>query len=250
MMCRKVLLAPVIRGVSHAPWPYCAPTAPVRLPPYPQVIELPLKHPELFESLGIAQPKGVLLYGPPGTGKVRRHGIHGHTGTKAQVTAGLACPASQAYRPRSRYFHKTCGPPLVTSTTLSRFGTFPPSSPVPTWPSYLSLERPLRPAPQPLLTRAVAQHACDVAGRVSITRADLSSRVALTGWASSSPCCSPDAARPRGGAPHGLHLHPRVGVGAGAKVHWRRQPHGARAVRHGAVSEEEMVKEMGVNCDS
>merc|ERR1712230_291809 len=28
-----------------------------------------LKHPELFESLGIAQPKGVLLYGPPGTGK-------------------------------------------------------------------------------------------------------------------------------------------------------------------------------------
>ena len=36
---------------------------------YMQVIELPLKHPELFESLGIAQPKGVLLYGPPGTGK-------------------------------------------------------------------------------------------------------------------------------------------------------------------------------------
>ncbi|XP_061355955.1 26S proteasome regulatory subunit 8 homolog A-like isoform X1 [Gastrolobium bilobum] len=34
-----------------------------------EVIELPIKHPELFESLGIAQPKGVLLYGPPGTGK-------------------------------------------------------------------------------------------------------------------------------------------------------------------------------------
>ena len=33
-----------------------------------EVIELPVKHPELFESLGIAQPKGVLLYGPPGTG--------------------------------------------------------------------------------------------------------------------------------------------------------------------------------------
>ena len=31
-----------------------------------QVIELPVKHPELFEALGIAQPKGVLLYGPPG----------------------------------------------------------------------------------------------------------------------------------------------------------------------------------------
>ena len=34
-----------------------------------EVIELPIKHPELFESLGIAQPKGVLLYGPPGCGK-------------------------------------------------------------------------------------------------------------------------------------------------------------------------------------
>lgn len=31
-----------------------------------QVIELPIKHPELFDSLGIAQPKGVILYGPPG----------------------------------------------------------------------------------------------------------------------------------------------------------------------------------------
>eukprot|EP00052_Salpingoeca_macrocollata_P001716 m.27122 g.27122 ORF g.27122 m.27122 type:complete len:420 (-) comp11618_c0_seq1:140-1399(-) len=34
-----------------------------------EVIELPVKHPDLFEALGIAQPKGVLLYGPPGTGK-------------------------------------------------------------------------------------------------------------------------------------------------------------------------------------
>jgi ATP-dependent Zn protease len=31
-----------------------------------EVIELPIKHPELFEALGVAQPKGVLLYGPPG----------------------------------------------------------------------------------------------------------------------------------------------------------------------------------------
>ncbi|XP_062517670.1 26S proteasome regulatory subunit 8 [Corticium candelabrum] len=34
-----------------------------------EVIELPVKHPELFDALGIEQPKGVLLYGPPGTGK-------------------------------------------------------------------------------------------------------------------------------------------------------------------------------------
>ncbi len=34
-----------------------------------EMIELPLKHPELFDALGIDPPKGVLLYGPPGTGK-------------------------------------------------------------------------------------------------------------------------------------------------------------------------------------
>ncbi|MGC8672951.1 MAG: CDC48 family AAA ATPase [Thermoplasmata archaeon] len=34
-----------------------------------EMIELPLKHPEMFERLGIKPPKGVLLYGPPGTGK-------------------------------------------------------------------------------------------------------------------------------------------------------------------------------------
>ncbi len=34
-----------------------------------EMVELPLRHPELFERLGIEPPKGVLLYGPPGTGK-------------------------------------------------------------------------------------------------------------------------------------------------------------------------------------
>ncbi|MFA4934853.1 MAG: AAA family ATPase, partial [Candidatus Methanoperedens sp.] len=34
-----------------------------------EMIELPLKYPELFDHLGIEPPKGILLYGPPGTGK-------------------------------------------------------------------------------------------------------------------------------------------------------------------------------------
>src|SRR5579862_8428010 len=34
-----------------------------------ELVELPLRHPQLFKSIGIKPPRGILLYGPPGTGK-------------------------------------------------------------------------------------------------------------------------------------------------------------------------------------
>ena len=34
-----------------------------------EMVELPMRHPELFDKIGVDAPKGVLLYGPPGTGK-------------------------------------------------------------------------------------------------------------------------------------------------------------------------------------
>ena len=34
-----------------------------------QMVELPLRHPQLFRAIGVKPPRGILLYGPPGTGK-------------------------------------------------------------------------------------------------------------------------------------------------------------------------------------
>ena len=100
-----------------------------------EVIELPIKHPELFDALGVAQPKGVLV------------------------------------------------------SALVSFSLFP---------SFLS--RLLFPLPHTAIRPS--RHGQDAAGA-------------------------------RSGPPHGLHLHPRVGLGTGSKVHWRGVAHGARALRHG-----------------
>ena len=34
-----------------------------------ELVELPLRHPQLFKTIGVKPPKGILLYGPPGSGE-------------------------------------------------------------------------------------------------------------------------------------------------------------------------------------
>jgi len=69
-----------------------------------EVIELPIKHPELFEALGISQPKGVIMYGPPGTGKTLLARAVAHhtdcpsfTQNAAHVAATIAVRDSPAF---------------------------------------------------------------------------------------------------------------------------------------------------------
>ena len=52
-----------------------------------EVIELPLKNPELFLRVGIKPPKGVLLYGPPGTGKFLTASVPGGPSTFAKISS-------------------------------------------------------------------------------------------------------------------------------------------------------------------
>ena len=197
-----------------------------------EVIELPIKHPELFESLGVSQPKGVLLYGPPGTGKVYNsyHSLT-HPFTRVTCSAALILPSIHSCR---------------ATRSAAAFAH----------PRRLGGAAPSRNAP-PLASRARTSGAPNLTGGGAPTTAAAAAaaapslfRSAVAQFRSSSlrvarsspratsvvppPRSLADAARARGGAPHGLHVHPRLGRRARAEVHRRGLAHGARALRDGA----------------
>lgn len=80
-----------------------------------EVIELPLKNPELFQRVGIKPPKGVLLYGPPGTGKT----LLARAVASSLETNFLKGESSIRSCPSTRVDKQVQSSPLPSSTSTS-----------------------------------------------------------------------------------------------------------------------------------
>lgn len=83
-----------------------------------EVIELPLKNPELFLRVGIKPPKGVLLYGPPGTGKTLLA-----RAVASSLETNFLKGASLLYLPLPTLVHLLTTPPSQSSPQPSSTST-------------------------------------------------------------------------------------------------------------------------------
>jgi hypothetical protein len=80
-----------------------------------ELVELPLRHPQLFKSIGIMPPRGILMFGPPGTGKtLMARAVANETGAFFFLINGLSKTAgeSESNLRKARKIH----PPSSSST--------------------------------------------------------------------------------------------------------------------------------------
>lgn len=62
-----------------------------------ELVELPLRHPQLFKSIGIKPPRGILMFGPPGTGKtLMARAVANETGASFFLINGLEMMSKMA----------------------------------------------------------------------------------------------------------------------------------------------------------
>ncbi len=167
-----------------------------------EVIELPVKHPELFDALGIAQPK------------VSSCGFSWKKENCKHTVAFLLAARLKAKRPKE----------IVIM--LSR------KTPTPSHSHCTESEHHVA----GLAALVQTMHTCSC---VNLT---LCMDLVTSGCAAvRPPGHRKDAAGSRGRAPHRVHLHQGVRVGTRAEVHRGRFPDGARTLRHGQVCKNKQV---------
>ncbi len=88
-----------------------------------ELVELPLRHPQLFKSIGIKPPRGILMFGPPGTGKtLMARAVANETGAffflinGPEIMSKMAGESESNLRKAFEEAEKVSSPPAVEST--------------------------------------------------------------------------------------------------------------------------------------